>query len=234
MNLREQFIDVPLDESHVHLYVVRMAIVRALRQSLPEMRGELLDIGCGLSPYRELFLSAGSHVTRYIGLDLHDNRSYANKPDLVWDGVSIPLPDEAIGTAVATEVLEHVPNPAAELCEFHRVLQPGGKLFLTVPFFWMLHEVPYDEFRYTPYSLERLLREAGFREIHVRALSGWNGSLVQMYANWVHYSDESRRLRFGTLRMLMPVIKFLLKRDRIPDGFASCQMPTGFFCTATK
>jgi SAM-dependent methyltransferase len=232
--LHDEFIDVPLDEEHVHLYVVRNGIARALRESLPQMRGVLLDIGCGNSPYRELFLSKASRVERYIGLDLADQRSYKNQPDLAWDGRHIPLPDGAVSTAIATEVLEHVPEPQASLREYHRVLDAGGKLFLTVPFFWMLHEVPYDEFRYTPFSLERMMLGAGFRAVEIRALSGWNGSLVQMYANWVKYSEESPRLRRWSLRLLMPWLRFLLRRDRIPAGFESRQMPTGFFCVATK
>jgi SAM-dependent methyltransferase len=234
MNLHEQFIDVPFDRRHAHLHVVRMSIVRALREFLPQMHGDLLDIGCGLSPYRELFLSSESSVERYIGLDMADNRSYGNKPDLVWDGITIPLSNDSVGTAIATEVLEHVPDPQAELVEFRRVLKTGGKLFMTVPFFWMLHEIPYDEFRYTPFSLERMLRRAGFVDVRVRALNGWNASLVQMYTNWVYYGDESRRLRFWSLRLLMPALKLLLSRDRVPEAFKVGQMTTGFFCVATK
>jgi SAM-dependent methyltransferase len=234
MNLNEQFVDVPFDRRHAHLHVARMSIVKALRECLPQMRGQLLDIGCGLSPYRELFLSPPSRVERYIGMDLADRRSYANDPDLVWDGKTVPLPDASVATAVATEVLEHVPEPQEELREFHRVLEPGGKLFLSVPFFWMLHEIPYDEFRYTPYSLERLLRRAGFQAVEVRALNGWNAALVQMYTNWVQYGDESPRLRFWSLRLMMPALRFLLARDRTPESFRVGQMTTGFFCVATK
>jgi len=105
---------------------------------------------------------------------------------------------------------------------------------MSVPFFWMLHEIPYDEFRYTPFSLERLLRGAGFQQIEVRALNGWNAALVQMYANWAHYGDELPRLRFWSLRLLMPVLRLLLARDQIPQSFKVGQMTTGFFCVATK
>lgn len=234
MDLHEQFIDIPLDRQHIHIYPVRMGIVRALRESLPEMRGALLDIGCGYSPYRQLFLSPGSKVERCLGLDMADQRSYANKPDLVWDGTSIPLADASVATAIVTEVLEHVPDPRAALAEIHRVLEPGGKAFLSVPFFWMLHEVPYDEFRFTPFSLERLLENAGFHNVRVRALNGWNASLVQMFANWAVYGDEWRPARSLSLRLLFPALKLLLARDRVPTTFRTGQMSIGFFCSAEK
>ncbi len=233
MNLHDEFIDIPLDCKHIHLYPVRAGIVRALRESLPEMRGTVLDVGCGHSPYRELLLSA-PRATRYVGLDLADHRSYENSPDLVWDGKTIPLADRSVETIVATEVLEHVPDPQAHLAELYRVLEPNGKVFASVPFFWMLHEVPHDEFRYTPFSLERLFRGAGFEHVDVRALNGWNASLVQMYANWVTFGDENRYLRKLSLRALFPLLKLLLRRDRTPESFATGQMTTGFFCVASK
>lgn len=234
MNLNEQFIDIPLDKRHIHLYVVRTSIVNSLKKHLPEMKGKLLDVGSGYGPYRELFLSPQSKVEKYISLDLEDQRSYQNKPDLTWDGKTIPLENNTIGTVIATEVLEHCPDPLLMLKEAHRVLEPGGKLFFSVPFFWMLHEVPHDEFRYTPFSLERLAKEAGFKTIQIRALSGWNASLVQMFANWVYYSDEKYQVRSWALRLFWPFLKFLLRRDKIPEGFQNKQMMTGLFGIAEK
>ena len=96
-------------------------------------------------------LSAPSRVEKYIGLDLKDN--IYQKPDVEWDGRTIPLADNSIDCALAMEVLEHCPEPEVVLREALRVLKPGSSLFLTVPFVWPLHDVPHDEYRYTPFAL---------------------------------------------------------------------------------
>ena len=72
----------------------------------------------------------------------------------------------------------------------YRVLDQGGTLFLTVPFQWRVHEAPHDYYRYTPYGLEYLLTQAGFKHISIRELGGfwytwmlkWNYFLATKFA----------------------------------------------------
>jgi hypothetical protein len=44
----------------------------------------------------------------------------------------------------------------------YRLLKPGGRACLTVPFAADEHMLPYDYFRYTRYALDFLFREQGF------------------------------------------------------------------------
>ena len=77
-------------------------------------------------------------------------------------------------------MLEHVPEPAAVLSEAARVLRPGCGIFLTVPFVWELHELPFDFWRFTPGSLERLLTAAGFGEIEIKPRTDCFTTLAQL------------------------------------------------------
>ena len=51
------------------------------------------------------------------------------------DVTALPFADAAFDAAMSLDVLEHVPDFRAALREFARVLRPGGRLVLTVPFY---------------------------------------------------------------------------------------------------
>ena len=215
-------------------YAVRTAILRELKRVLPRLSGVLLDVGCGNMPYRSLVLAAPSGVSRYIGLDLKDNAPYVTPPDLVWNGVTIPLGENSVDCVLCTEVLEHCKDPTAVLRELHRVLKPDGLLFFTVPFLWPLHDAPHDEYRYTPFAMERLLREAGLGDIELRALGGWDASLAQMIGLWVRRRGLRPWKRALLSRLLLPVVRRLAERDRIPGRFHESLMITGMSGIARK
>ena len=50
-----------------------------------------------------------------------------------YDGLHLPWPDQSQDAVHASHVLEHVPDPAASLREWFRVLKAGGHLLLFVP-----------------------------------------------------------------------------------------------------
>jgi SAM-dependent methyltransferase len=218
----------------VDVFHDRRSILVALQQAMPSFHGTLLDIGCGHMPYRPLLMSPRSRVERYIGLDLHDGRGSYPAPDLVWDGRCIPLEDQSVDSVVATEVLEHCPNPVEVISEMHRVLRAEGILFFTAPFLWPLHDVPHDEYRYTPFALQRLLDEAGFAHVNLTAAGGWDASLAQMIGLWVRRRPMKRWMR-GLLSMFAtPVVRGLLRIDRPPLDFRRNGMITGISGTARK
>lgn len=231
--LRREFIDIELNQYSTDFYAVRKSIVDALRAALPNFSGTVLDVGCGRSPYKPLLMAPPSKANAYKGMDFV-NPQYTTKPDIAWDGRAIPLPDEAVDSALATEVLEHSSTPADLLKEIRRVLRPKGFLFLTVPFLWPLHDVPHDHFRYTPFTLERLLGEAGFSRFEVRALGGWDASLATMLGLWVQRRELGDPWRGIFRRIVLQVNKRLLAADRPPAEFNSSVMITGLTASAWK
>ena len=58
--------------------------------------------------------------------------------------------------------MEHIYKPDNLLSEVKRVVSSNGTLLITTPFFWPVHESPYDYNRYTKYSMHKLLEESGF------------------------------------------------------------------------
>ncbi len=87
-------------------------------------------------------------------------------------GVSKPLPFRQ--NYFDTDVLEHIPEPQNTWTELNRILKPGGKVLISVPFFYWLHEIPYDYYRYTEHALKRFARMA---KLEVLVLEQYGGAL---------------------------------------------------------
>ena len=232
----DNFINIPFRMGNLDRYFVRRSILKAINSSLPHFRGELLDIGCGKTPYKK-YLLENSTITNYVGLDIENALVYdaSVKPDFTWDGIKMPFGNGQFDSAFGTEVLEHCPKPEIILNEVNRVLKPGGVFFFTVPFLWPLHEVPHDEYRYTPFALRRLLAETGFVNIDIKATGGWHASMAQMLGLWV------KRAPLGTVKralltfILKPVIKYLIGIDKYAKvDFNESQMITGLYGVAWK
>lgn len=217
-------------------YSAKMAIAASVRAAVPEFYGTVLDVGCGVMPYRELVEEVES-VERYIGMDIPGSALYGHvQPDITWDGLRIPLDDRSVDCVMATEFLEHHADPDQILGEMARVIKDGGRFFATVPFIWNLHELPSDEFRYTPFSLRRLLECAGFEEIQIKALGGWNLALAQMLGLWVTFSRMHRFVRKVLSIGLFPFFMLLVRTDTKPVVFdgAENSMFTGLSVSAIK
>jgi len=227
------FLEPQLSPEFADLYIVRKAIKDSIAQSIPFFNGTLLDVGCGQMPYKEYILNANPNVKKYIGLDFAQGK-YADlkQPDITWDGKTIPLDDASVDCAMATEVLEHCYEPLTVFKEIKRVLKQDGVFFFTVPFLWPLHDTPHDYYRYTPFSLERLLTEAGFENIQIKPMGGWNASLAQMIGLWLKRAPMPDETRKQAMKDLLPFYKQLIETDIVADNYSKGPMITGVSGTA--
>lgn len=115
------------------------------------LSGDILEIGRNV--YKKYV--PVENIQSYTCLDIEKYLDI----DIVADIQNMPgVPDESYDSIICTQVLEHVPNPFLAINELHRVLKPGGRLFLTVPFLNNLHMVPHDYWRFTEFTLRELLQ----------------------------------------------------------------------------
>ena len=124
----------------------------------------VLDVGCGNKPYADLF-----EGHNYRGLDCTTINSL---PDIIGSAMDIPVESDTVDIVFSTQVIEHVPSPSEMINECFRVLKPAGILILTGPFYWPLHEEPYDFYRFTKYGFEYLLKDAGFSSWEIKGDGG--------------------------------------------------------------
>lgn len=150
-------------------YLAHAPLRHAIRQFAPRAQGTLLDIGCGRKPYQQLF---AAYVTHYLGIDWIASMHGLQNVDIVGTTLQLPIADNHIDTVLATEVMEHVPQPEQMLAEIYRVLRPGGIVILSVPLHEPLHELPYDYYRYTDGGLRFLLTQQGLYVHDIKQRSG--------------------------------------------------------------
>lgn len=166
----------------------RRGLRRELVPLLAELRGAVLDVGCGRKPYRALV-----PAERYVGLDVDNEltRGLA-AADLFYDGRVFPVVDGSFDAVLCSQVLEHVFEPEAFLGEIRRVLKPGGRLVLAVPFVWDEHEQPQDFARYSSFGLRALLERNGFEVLVQRKSTADARAVAQIAAGWIYKATRSR------------------------------------------
>lgn len=201
-----------LDQNWLALKINNQQIQSRLR----DMTGVVYDLGCGSRPYEPDILQ---HASRYVGVDW-SNTLHGLRADIVADlNRPLPIADEAADTVVSFQVLEHLSEPHVMLEEAFRILKPGGKVFLSVPFQWHVHEAPYDFFRFTRYGLEHLFTKAGFIDIRVEAVTGF-------WSMWF------LKLNYQTLRLVRgpKPFRWFIRACLIPFWWLSQQVAIWLDC----
>ncbi len=199
-------------------YIARSGLCKAMIEFSPRLSGRLLDVGCGSKPYQALFA-----VDAYVGLDIDSEASRKRGiADHHYDGNTFPFADASFDSILCNQVLEHVFNPDEFLGEIVRVLKPGGKLLLTVPFVWDEHEQPYDYARYSSFGLRALLEKQGFKIVHHKKI-GADASILFQLTNAYLFKVTQGWSRPSKLMFTASVMAFinvmgLLTRRLLPDN----------------
>ncbi|MCB9169396.1 MAG: methyltransferase domain-containing protein [Flavobacteriales bacterium] len=146
-------------------------------------RGRLIDLGCGKVP---LYGTYAPFIAENICVDWEHSAHRNEFLDATVD-LNAPLPFQPgeFDTIILSDVLEHIKDPALLWREMARILRPGGKLLMNVPFYYWLHEEPYDYFRYTKYALRTMAEDAGFEVIALQAMGGAPEVLADVFAKTV-------------------------------------------------
>jgi 2-polyprenyl-6-hydroxyphenyl methylase/3-demethylubiquinone-9 3-methyltransferase len=150
----------------------------------------VLDLGCGAGRFVAALRDAGADP---VGVEIAAaalERARGNAPGadlrLIEPDGSLPLEHASVDLVWCSEVLEHVPDTEHTLLEARRVLRPGGRILITVPFHGRVktavialtrfdtHFDPLGQHLrfYTRGSLATTLTRSGFAAVRVRAWGG--------------------------------------------------------------
>lgn len=196
-------------------YFARKGLYQHISSLSGGVSGDVLDVGCGSKPYRDLFT-----VRSYVGLEIDsDGTRSRSSADVFYDGERFPFEDGVFDAVLTNQVFEHVFSPSAFLSEINRVLKPDGVLLLTVPFVWDEHEQPHDFARYSSFGLKHCIEAGGFRVIEQRKSMSGIRAVFQILQVYLHKSCCSGNLYrdavvillfFAPLNILGELLGFLL------------------------
>jgi SAM-dependent methyltransferase len=155
----------------------------AIREHAKYAHGRLLDIGCGVKPYRSYFQP---YVTEHMGIDYAPSSGYrGNRADICGDAGVLPFADGSFDTVLASELMVDLPDPDQAISEFSRVLGPGGTLITTAAFAWPVHDRQ-DFYRFSPRGLATIMERHGLEVERVVPMSGTAITLVLMFNLYWH------------------------------------------------
>ena len=119
-----------------------------LAKAVPQTSGPILEIGSknhgGATNFRRLYEGIA-----YTGVDMQPGENV----DVVFDLTRRPpaeiLPPEHFSLIICSAVLEHVDRSWLMAEQLVRLLMPGGRLFVAVPWVHAYHPYPDDYYRFS-------------------------------------------------------------------------------------
>lgn len=187
----------------------RQAINNKLPQVLEDAGGIVLDIG-GSGDLCKMV-----RQDYYVVLD----QNPAATTTITADAGATPFRTGTVARVLCISVLEHADNPLQILKESYRILQPGGQLFLSVPWLFESHMEPHDFWRFSKWQMDRWLAGEAFEVVSAEAVNGRAGLLAHLLQDrtWTRWSiglvvaavqvvGKSRSFRYTTQ------LNYLLRR----------------------
>ncbi len=187
---------------------------------------QVLNVGAGGDIAKALTQHASQQQFQVMSLDIDKKR----RADIIGDICVHDFKEQRFDIVVMAEVLEHLHSPHLALENVQRILKENGRLILTVPFIFPIHDQPHDYYRYTRYGLEYLLRH--FRDVSITERNSWTESIDVLSARLIMDKHWPARILAPFLVLLAFIkwpISFLIARVVRTDFITS-----GYLVTARK
>ena len=147
---------------------------------------KMLDLGCGVKPYASLF----KFTDKFIGFDIAEDEGV----DFVGENWDLPFKDDEFDGLISTQVLEHTAKIPETVQEIKRVVKNDGLVFVSVPFVFPEHGIPYDFYRFTRYGLKEVFKD--FEIIEIIPSCGYISTQFRLANNFLMYVPLSKYIFF--------------------------------------
>ena len=168
------------------------AAAAALSATVLQYQGAALDLGCGRQPQPgaiglDAVALPGVHVVGRLG------------------AARLPFRDDSVSMVFALNVLEHLDDLPGAMDEIWRVLQPGGRCRIEVPYFTSVSA-------YADPTHRRWFTYATFEHFAEPQRAGWQANRHVWFGD-TRFQIVARRLRFGRAHSLLGISRLA---NRLP------------------
>lgn len=119
---------------------------------------KVLDVGSGINNWKLFFETP--RLACYETVELKDDLV----PTFCGDFLSLEFPHK-YDVVIATELIEHLPDSRLFFCKASEVLNTGGALVISFPFYFKIYGDPSDFFRFTRQGIEELSKDLFYIEV---------------------------------------------------------------------
>lgn len=181
-----------------------------------KQQGRLLDIGCASGAFLRAMTERGNwqvhgvEMNTQVAAYAHERYGLDVLPGRLED---VRYRDHAFDVVTMWDVLEHVHDPHAVLCEIRRILKPDGLLVVRVPNlasleagvfgkYWAGLDLPRHLYVFTPASLTRMLARAGLEVVSHDAGIGAYTTFMLSVSFWLSARQAPQPWRQHVLSIL--------------------------------
>jgi SAM-dependent methyltransferase len=204
----------------------------------------ILDAGAGLKRFAPFF----DNAKQYLTVEHPSGIAMKGMEKIHYDFIAeldgeMFTSEESIDAIYCHSVLEHIEHPERFFANSLRMLTPGGRLFINVPFMYLEHEMPYDFNRFTRSGLRSRLEHAGFNIVSLLPSTNAIYGATAFVTHALRNEELARGIELSPLDLpngettpLIPFVSNLVTRlnKTFDEAIYDNTSPNGWLCIAEK
>lgn len=132
----------------LEFFIIKSKISKFISGIPQKENDKVLDLGCGNEPYYHKCIKG-----RLICFDIGKTK----KTDVVGTADILPFRQNSFDKVLSVNSFYYFNNPFDTADGVSKILKPGGKLIIVLPFFYPIHDAEIDKYRFTEQGLKAVL-----------------------------------------------------------------------------
>ena len=145
------------------VFFIRKQIKQCMKEIFTNKKDKVLDMGCGDNPFYKDVIKG-----KVYGFDIKPSTftSFVGTAD------NLPFKEKSFDKIILANSLYYFDNPFKVIERIHQILKSKGTLFISIPFFYPIHDTPDDKYRFTEFGLKTILSNH-FQIKEIKSIGGF-------------------------------------------------------------